>query len=196
MTDDTTTNTDTTTLTLVARGPAVRVTDHGGDDVVAADVTSVRERHDVELEAKINIDADTLSDLGSVYKQGALLQRSDVAEHVVDSLSTDSADYRAGHERHDGWELTLHGRVDDWLTVAVGAARAKRSAAASDERVATTACCVLDDLAELAETDRPRLAQLDLLDGYDVAGISRDDVLAALQDDDQTDHEVEVAADA
>jgi hypothetical protein len=161
-------------LTLRAQGPAVIVRDRDHDDL------AVTETQEVDLAAVFDIDHIALADHGSVTKQGAIIRERDIAEHVAETLSDDDRTYRAGHERHDDWTLQLHGRVDDWLTVAVEAASAVISVG-SDDRVATTACDILADLAEYG-SGRPLLAMLDLLARYDIDGHSREDVLADLAD--------------
>ena len=171
--DTTTDDRSTATLTLTARGPAVRVTGHETGDL------AVTESEDVELDAEMEIDADRLATLGDVHKQGAVLLPNTVGEHVADQCSDADGTYRISGD----WELTLAGTVDDWVLVAVQAAKDRRSAMASKARAATTACHILDALAEYGD-DRPLLAMLDLIDHYDVADFERGDIVERYRDAD------------
>jgi len=193
MSDDTTTEDSTDTLTLIARGPAVieRERDEGA--------LSVTVTEDVDLEATLDVDPDWIERHGAVRKDTALLLQSDIAELVVDTLSSEDANnpnYRAGNERHSEWTLTLTGRVDDWINVAVRLAQNQISVG-PDARIITSACHIIDDLAEFSPDDRPRLAMLDLVEQYDVSDYTRGWLLDELSGDDNRDTGVEeVTADA
>ncbi len=171
--DTTTDDRSTATLTLTARGPAVCVIAHTTDDL------AVTESTDVTLEAEMEIDAGELNTLGDVHKQGAVLLPNTVGEHVADQCSDTDATYRTS----GNWELTLAGTVDDWVLVAVQAAKDRRSPTVSKARIATTACHILDSLAEYGD-DRPLLAMLDLIDHYDVADFERESVLERYREGD------------
>jgi len=175
------------TLTLSARGPAV------AEELLELDSGAVTDRREVELDAELEIDAEWLRRKGSIYKQGALIRRSDVAELVVDQLSTEERTYRAGADRHDDWQLRLDGRLDDWLNVALVAADDKRTVGSNDT-IAETACHILDDLEEHGG-DRPLLAMADLLGQYDVDAYDRAEVLARVGGDEVPTGE-EATADA
>jgi len=190
MSDDTTSNDGTDTLTLTARGPAVieRERQEGELDVTVTE--------DVRLEATLDVDTDWIESNGAVRKDTALLLQSDIAELVVDTLSAKDADYHAGHERHDEWTLTLSGRVDDWTNIAVRLAQNQISVG-PDSRIITSACHILDDLAEFSPDDRPRLAMLDLVEQYDVSDHTRESILDELGEGDVASGvEQEATADA
>lgn len=188
MSDDTTSDDSTDTLTLTARGPAVieRERQEGGLDVTVTE--------DVRLEATLDVDTDWIERNGAVRKDTALLLQSDIAELVVDTLSTEDSNYRAGGERHDEWDLTLSGRVDDWINIAVRLAQNQISVG-PDRKIITAACHILDDLTEFSPDDRPRLAMLDLVEQYDVSDYTRESILDGLGADDVGGVEQEVAAD-
>ncbi len=168
MTDD--------TLTLHARGPAIVERTHDCDDM------TVIESREVELHATFDIDHVQLGDLGGLTKTGVLFQESDIAGRVVDTLSTDECNYVAGHEHHDDWELRLTGRVGTYLDVAVPAAQSVISVG-TDDKVANTACWILEDVAKIAADDRPLIAMLDLVGQYDPADHDRETILAELSTD-------------
>jgi len=189
MSDDTTSDDSTDTLTLTARGPAVieRERQEGALDVTVTE--------DVRLEATLDVDADWIESNGAVRKDTALLLQSDIPELVVDTLSTEDANYHAGHERHDERTLTLSGRVDDWTNIAVRLSQNQISVG-PDSKIITAACHILDDLAEFSPDDRPRLAMLDLVEQYDVSDYTREGILDELSEDDAGAVYQEVAADA
>jgi hypothetical protein len=171
MSDDTTTDDSTDTLTLTARGPAVieRERSEGALDVVIAE--------DARLSATIDVDAGWIKSHGGVYKKGAHLKAGDITELIAERLSDDAQYYV---EDADAWTLTLDGRVDDWLNVAIHLAKDRRRG--SNAKIATTACHILDGLAEHTPdgTIRPRLAMLDLIKQYDVGGYTKQGVLDEL----------------
>lgn len=168
---------DTNTLTLIARGPAAVVTDHDPDD---SDLT-VTETRETELEARIELDTERLNALGTASKSGAILKASDVAEHVVDSLTDDTRTYRAGHDRHDEWALILSGRVSDWLELGIATAQ-DCITVGSEGKVANLACEIIDDLRKYDHTNRSLLAMLDLVGQYDLANYTKDDLLEEFAD--------------
>jgi hypothetical protein len=188
MSDDTTTDDSTDTLTLRATGPAVieREQSEGALDVVVTE--------DARLSATIDVDAGWIESHGGVYKQGAHLKASDITELIAERLSDDGVEYYV--EDADAWTLTLDGRVDDWCNVAVRLAQ-NRISVGPNSRVATTACHILDGLAEYTPdgTQRPRLAMLDLIGQYDVGDYTREGILDELHDDDRDAAVEEVAAD-
>jgi len=187
MSDDTTTDDSTDTLTLTARGPALieRERSEGAIDVVVTE--------DARLSATIDVDAGWIETHGGVYKQGAHLKASDITELIAERLSGDAQYYV---EDADAWTLTLDGRVDDWLNAAIQPAKDRRRG--SNAKIATTACHILDGLAAYTPdgAQRPRLAMLDLIGQYDVSGYTKEDVLDELIDEETGAGVEEVAADA
>lgn len=171
------------TLTLYATGPAEREKTNDTEHAEVVETTTVT------LEATIeDVDATSLDDIGHVGKNGAVLKTNDIAERIVDRLSDDDVNYRAGHEVHDDWDVMLRGRVDDWEVVALEAANSERTLG-SEAAIAQTACEIIDDLREFG-TDRPTLAMLDLVTQFDV-DYERAGLLEDLNDSDEVDETTE-----
>jgi hypothetical protein len=172
MSDDTTTDDSTDTLTLTARGPAAAAR---RPDVGEMSVTITE---DVRLKTVVDVNADWIESHGGVYKSGAHLKASEAAGYVTERLGEAAdADYAADH---DEWSFTLSARVDEWANIAARLAKRRGSAMWSNAKVATTACHILSGLAEYAPDDRPRLAMLDLVEQYDVSDYTREGILDEL----------------
>jgi hypothetical protein len=145
---------DAATLTLSASGPAIVETETETDGV------TVRETRETTLEASLDIDAETLADVGDVYRAGVVLPASDVAERVLEHIDVAPGEtYRVPEA--DAWDVTLSGRVDAYAEVALAAADERRG---SRSKTLLTAAQILDTVAEEYATDeRPRLALYDLV---------------------------------
>jgi len=171
MSDDTTTTDESTdTLTLRAHGD-VEVGRQRDTDRLTAMVT---ERKSITVE--FAVDAADLDDIGAVHKHGAHIDGEAVAEVAADELADDDAEWHPA----DDWEVTLSGRVDEWTHVAVGAAKIRRGSLPPNARVLGTACAALDDWVEVADSDRPILAMLDIVSEHEVEGYTREGVLNRL----------------
>jgi len=172
-------------LTLQARGPAnIERTTNVEDGTIT-------ERQQVDLTAEFDIDADWLADVGNISKHGAMLHARDVAALACERYTELREGTHTPSNPRTEWVLRLDGRVDDWVDVALVAARDKITFGSND-KIARLACDILESLGEYGG-ERPLLARLDLLGQYDVNGHDRDDTLNQLGDERDQECDVEEA---
>lgn len=176
---------DEATLTISARGPAVVETQTEHDGV------AVTETRETELEASFTVDAAALAEVADVYRAGVVLTASDAAQHVLDSLEPGAGEtYRVPDT--DAWTVTVSGRVDDHLEVALAAADAKQS---MRSHVLSTAAEILDTLAtDYSDTDRPLLALYDLLTTTEADAYAPADIVERLGGESTVDAEADAEA--
>lgn len=158
-----------TSLTLHARGPAEVETTHEREGMTVTGTQAIDFEATIELEE--------ISAYGQVFRQGFIIQSSDIAHHVTDTIEGDG-DRTIRPLDASEWELTTTGRIRDYLDVALRAAQETHS---SDRKVTTLAAHICANFAEeFATDDRPRLALLDLIEQLDVEEFDRADVLRDL----------------
>ena len=151
-------------LTLVARGRA-QFSEEIEADEVDVSVSDTR-----ELTGELEFDADRLynGDVATTHRHGVVISTRDAADVVCDAAGAFPLDA-------DEWDLTLRASLDDWQKVALKAAERRRT---SDTAAVETAIDVLLSVHELAPSDRPILAALNIDETYGAG--RRDELLGVL----------------
>ena len=171
------------TLTLIGRGEAKFLSQTEADDV---DVT-ITETH--EIAGEIELDTDRLynGDVATTHSHGVAISTQDTAKVICDAVG-------AVPVNASDWELTIEAPLDDWQHVALGVAKQRKS---FESKQVECALDVLVSLHDLAQSDRPILAALNIDETYDAG--QRDELLEVLSADEiepEADGAVGVSADA